>query len=455
MQGLMQDVPLTLPHFFGRAEQLFFDKEIVTATGTGPERTTYGAWAERTRRLGGVLDDLGISEQGRVATFAWNTARHLELYFAAPCSGPGAAHAEHPPVPRAARLHRQPRRGRDHLRRPLPPRAALAAGRPARDGAPLRGDGRRQGRRAQPRRRPADPRLRGPARRRRSRRLRRRGRTARRIDVLHERHHGEPEGRRVQPPVDLPAHARRDGDRRPRGGRERPHPAGGPDVPRQRVGSRPRGGRLGCEPGHARARPVAPGAGQPHRGREGHHRRRCADDLDGCAARAEGSRHVVAARHPVRWLRRPARALGGLSPAGGAADPAGVGDDGDQPDRVGGPHQVHPRSGARRRGAGRAAHDRRPAVDLRRRPHRAPGEHRVAARGTARAPASCRSADRGSRPSTTTTSARRSPSPRTDGSRPATSPSSTATGTSASSIAPRTSSSPVASGSRPSISRTS
>jgi fatty-acyl-CoA synthase len=87
MQGLMQDVPLTLPHFFGRAEQLFFDKEIVTATATGRERTTYGTWAERTRRLGGVLDDLGISETGRVATFAWNTARHLELYFGAPCTG--------------------------------------------------------------------------------------------------------------------------------------------------------------------------------------------------------------------------------------------------------------------------------------------------------------------------------------------------------------------------------
>src|SRR5690606_35613873 len=36
---------------------------------------------------GGVLDQLGISADGRVGTFAWNTARHLELYFAAPCSG--------------------------------------------------------------------------------------------------------------------------------------------------------------------------------------------------------------------------------------------------------------------------------------------------------------------------------------------------------------------------------
>jgi len=83
----MQDVPLTLPHLFGRAETLFFDKELVTATATGIERTDYGTWTERTRRLGGVLDDLGVSDDGRVATFAWNTARHLELYFGIPCTG--------------------------------------------------------------------------------------------------------------------------------------------------------------------------------------------------------------------------------------------------------------------------------------------------------------------------------------------------------------------------------
>ena len=87
MQGLMQDVPLTLDRIFGRAETLFADKRLSTATPSGVERTTYGAWAERTRKLGGVLDELGIAADGRVATFAWNTARHLELYFAAPCTG--------------------------------------------------------------------------------------------------------------------------------------------------------------------------------------------------------------------------------------------------------------------------------------------------------------------------------------------------------------------------------
>ena len=88
MQGLMQDVPLSLTHVFELAERLWADKAIVTArVGGGRERTTYGAWAQRTRRLAGVLDDLGISADGRVGTFAWNSARHLELYFAAPCSG--------------------------------------------------------------------------------------------------------------------------------------------------------------------------------------------------------------------------------------------------------------------------------------------------------------------------------------------------------------------------------
>ncbi|HEY8526038.1 MAG TPA: long-chain fatty acid--CoA ligase [Acidimicrobiales bacterium] len=86
MQGLMQDFPLTLPHLHWRAEKLFFDKGVVTVTATGKEYVSYGDWAERTRRLGGVLDQLGISADGRVATFGWNTARHLELYFAAPCT---------------------------------------------------------------------------------------------------------------------------------------------------------------------------------------------------------------------------------------------------------------------------------------------------------------------------------------------------------------------------------
>jgi fatty-acyl-CoA synthase len=87
MQGLMQDVPLVVPHLFQRAERLFPEKHVVTSLPGGKETVTYGEWAERTRRLGGVLDALGITDTGRAATFMWNNARHLEAYFAIPCTG--------------------------------------------------------------------------------------------------------------------------------------------------------------------------------------------------------------------------------------------------------------------------------------------------------------------------------------------------------------------------------
>jgi len=84
----MQDTPLTIPMIFRRAERVFPDKTVVSVNAKGEkERITYGEWSDRTRRLGGVLDELGVSGDGRVGTFCWNTARHLELYFAAPCTG--------------------------------------------------------------------------------------------------------------------------------------------------------------------------------------------------------------------------------------------------------------------------------------------------------------------------------------------------------------------------------
>ncbi len=87
MQGLMSSYPLTLTHIFNRAERIFADKGVATVQAGGIDRITYGEWAQRTRKLATVLDQLEVSEDGRVGTFAWNTSRHLELYFAAPCSG--------------------------------------------------------------------------------------------------------------------------------------------------------------------------------------------------------------------------------------------------------------------------------------------------------------------------------------------------------------------------------
>ena len=60
MQGLMQDYPLTLPPVFDRAERLYGRKQIIWGTATGRERTTIAEWADRTRRMGGALDALGV-----------------------------------------------------------------------------------------------------------------------------------------------------------------------------------------------------------------------------------------------------------------------------------------------------------------------------------------------------------------------------------------------------------
>ena len=87
MRGLMQDFPLTIDAIFRHAETHHGDTTIATAGPGGTTRSTYAEWAQRTRKLGGVLDTLEISSDGRVGTFGWNSQRHLELYFAAPCTG--------------------------------------------------------------------------------------------------------------------------------------------------------------------------------------------------------------------------------------------------------------------------------------------------------------------------------------------------------------------------------
>jgi len=87
MQGLMMDFPLTLQHAFDRAVRFFPRKEVVTRTDTGIHRYTYGEWGKRTMQLASALQKAGVKQGDRIATFGWNTYRHLELYFAIPCIG--------------------------------------------------------------------------------------------------------------------------------------------------------------------------------------------------------------------------------------------------------------------------------------------------------------------------------------------------------------------------------
>jgi fatty-acyl-CoA synthase len=84
----MMDTPLTLTHLLERSARFFPDKAVVSVARDGNvERLDWGRIRERTGRLAGALLQLGLRRGDRVATLAWNTHRHLELYFAVPALG--------------------------------------------------------------------------------------------------------------------------------------------------------------------------------------------------------------------------------------------------------------------------------------------------------------------------------------------------------------------------------
>jgi 3-(methylthio)propionyl---CoA ligase len=89
MRGLMMDRPLLIGALIQYAAEYHGDTEIVSRTVEGPiERYTYADAERRARRLAKALRRLGVGFGDRVATIAWNTSRHFELYFA--ISGIGA-----------------------------------------------------------------------------------------------------------------------------------------------------------------------------------------------------------------------------------------------------------------------------------------------------------------------------------------------------------------------------
>ena len=87
MQGLMQDVPLTIDVILRRAIREGHGLRVASAGVDGVRRLTWSEVGDRAFRLAAVLDRLGVPSGARVGTFAWNSHRHLELYFAVPCSG--------------------------------------------------------------------------------------------------------------------------------------------------------------------------------------------------------------------------------------------------------------------------------------------------------------------------------------------------------------------------------
>lgn len=82
MLGLMQDWPLTVDKILDHAKNWHGHREVVTRSVEGPiVRTTYAEIFARAKRVTGVLKGWDIKVGDRVATLAWNTSRHMEVWY--------------------------------------------------------------------------------------------------------------------------------------------------------------------------------------------------------------------------------------------------------------------------------------------------------------------------------------------------------------------------------------
>lgn len=81
--GEMQPYSLTLNKFLEHAAKWHPEAEVVTALGDGRrERIGYAELMQRSLRISGVLQQLGIGLGDRVATLAWNSQAHVEAWYA-------------------------------------------------------------------------------------------------------------------------------------------------------------------------------------------------------------------------------------------------------------------------------------------------------------------------------------------------------------------------------------
>lgn len=88
MHGLMQQQQLLISGLLEHAERNHPEQLIVSRRVEGDiHRINYKDFAARSRQMANVLGKLGVKPGERVGTMAWNTHRHMELYYAVSGSG--------------------------------------------------------------------------------------------------------------------------------------------------------------------------------------------------------------------------------------------------------------------------------------------------------------------------------------------------------------------------------
>ncbi len=91
LRGGMQRWPLRASAILDHAAAFHGRREVVSRMVEGHiARVTYAALHDRAHRCAAVLERLGVKQGDRVGTLAWNTHRHLEVWYA--CAGFGAVY---------------------------------------------------------------------------------------------------------------------------------------------------------------------------------------------------------------------------------------------------------------------------------------------------------------------------------------------------------------------------
>jgi fatty-acyl-CoA synthase len=88
MFGLMQQRPLLVSSLIDYAATWHGEREIISRDPHGAfHRSNYANVAKRAKRVANALEALGVGHGERAATLAWNSNRHLELYYGIAGSG--------------------------------------------------------------------------------------------------------------------------------------------------------------------------------------------------------------------------------------------------------------------------------------------------------------------------------------------------------------------------------
>src|ERR1700683_2171961 len=87
LPSTMPDRPLSIYSILEHASRAHARKGIIARDGAGIVRVSYSQFAKRVAQLAHALGELGVKPGDRVASFAWNGHRHMELYYAVPMIG--------------------------------------------------------------------------------------------------------------------------------------------------------------------------------------------------------------------------------------------------------------------------------------------------------------------------------------------------------------------------------